>query len=96
MKLKLSLDVPILSGHALVAAQTPLRVVLGGLEELGGLGRVLLHDRGETYLAFQEVLELAPIRLLAIQGERVLALGLQSGVVAPQVPVTEPWLIHGA
>ena len=83
----LRLNIPALSGHALVAAQTPLRIVLSCLEQLSSLGGILFHHRSETNLALQIILELAPIRLLAVERERVLALSLQSRIVTPQVPV---------
>ena len=39
-------------------------------------------------LAQQEVVEVSPVRLLGVEAERIIAFLGQSGIVAPQVPVT--------
>ena len=74
-----------LADVALVAA---LGCGLAGVVQLLCFGGSGLLQREEAHLALQELLELVPIGLLAIQLEGVLTLFGQSGVVAPQVPVT--------
>ena len=84
---------PLLAGEAAVVVVAPLGVVLGGSEELGSLGRILLLYAGVADLALEEVLEEAPVGFLAVECEGVLAFALKHGVVAPEVPVAA---CHGA
>ena len=69
--------------QAHVAVVAPLGILLGGLEELGGLGRECLLERGVAHLLHQEVAELRPVGLLRVEHEGVLALGLELWVVVP-------------
>ena len=78
---------PLALGETEVVVVAPLCVGLGCGEKLGSFGRILLHDGSVAHLAFEEVLELASVGSLRVEREGVLALFLQSGIVAPEVPV---------
>ena len=62
--------------------------LLGLGEEFLGLVGISLLNREVTNLTEQEVVEVLPVGLLRVERERILAFLSQSGVVAPQVPVT--------
>jgi len=71
----------------LVALVAQLGVALRGDEEFFGLLREGLHQRVVADLAHDEVAELAPVGLLRVEVEAVLASLFLGGVEVPQVPV---------
>ena len=74
---------------------TPLGVGLGGFEEFGGFGRVLLHHTREANLTFQEVGELRPVRFFGVDLELILAFRLRQQIVLPVVVMTPDRLLLG-
>ena len=72
----------------LVALVAEFGETLGGLEQLFGLLWEGLGERVVAHLAHQEALELAPVWLLAVQMESVLAFFFLGGIEVPQVPVS--------
>ena len=88
-----------LQGQTLVGLVADLCELLGLVEEfLSDVGEAL-HQGAVAHLAFDEVLELAPVGLLAVEGERILALFGQSRVEVVQMPVTAlycEFLLQGA
>ena len=68
-----------------------LGVALGGDEEFFGLLGEGLHQRVVAHLAHNEVAELAPVGLLAVQVEAVGAGLFLGGVVVPDVKKSR-WL----
>ena len=62
-------------------------IALGGDEEFFGFGGEGLHQRVVAHLAHDEVAELAPVGLLRVEVEAVLAFLFLSGIVVPEVPV---------
>ena len=80
-------EYPLLS-QSLVGLVADLGVLLGLVEELLSCLGEALHQRAVAYLALDELLELAPVRLLAVEGEGILAFLGESGVEAVQMPVT--------
>ena len=82
------INAPLLFGQTFVVVVSPQSVVLSGLEQLFGFGRILFHDRCVANFSFQEIFELVPLRLFGVEREGVLALLFQFGVVTPQVPVS--------
>ena len=94
----------LLAGEALVGVQADLGEFLGLGEEFVGALREQLVQGREADLSLQEVLELAPVGLLRVEGERVLVRAFES---RPQstasfssfwlrpMPAFRPWLIHG-
>ena len=81
------LNAPLLLGETAVVVVTPLSVCLGGCEEFGSFGGILLHYGSVAYLTLEEVVELIPLRLFGVERERILALFLKRGIVAPEMPV---------
>ena len=77
-----------LQGQTLVGLVADLGVLLGLVEELLSCLGEALHQRTVADLTFDELLELAPVRLLAVEGEGILAFLGESGVEAVQMPVT--------
>ena len=73
---------------AKICIVSPLSILLGCLVELLSLLREGLLERSVAYLLQEEVAELAPIRLLRVEHERILALLLEKWIVVPEVPVT--------
>ena len=82
------LVLPVLLRLADVGLVAQLGHLLGLGEELLGLVGISLLDREVTNLTEQEVVEVLPVGLLRVESERILAFIGQSGIVAPQVPVT--------
>ena len=74
--------------HSQVGAVTPLRILPCSLEQLVSLTGEGLDQLRVAHLSQQEVAELTPVRLLAVQLERVLPFIFQSRVIAPEMPVT--------
>ena len=74
-------------GQGFVALVAPLGVLLGGDEEFFGLLGEGLHQGVVAHLAHDEVAELAPVGLLGVEVEAVLAGLFLGGVEVPQVPV---------
>ena len=66
-----------LSCKLLVSVEADLCEFLSLLEELGGSVWEELVEGCKSYLTLEEVLELGPVRLLAVEGEWVLALLLE-------------------
>ena len=62
-------------------------IALGGDEEFFGLLREGLHQGVVAHLAHNEVAELAPVGLLRVEVEAVLAGLFLGGVEVPEVPV---------
>ena len=73
--------------HAYIALIASLSHLLASIEEVSSFSGILLHYGCEAYLTFEEVLEALPLRLLRVECEGVLALSLECGVEAPEVPV---------
>ena len=73
--------------HAHVALVAALGVLFASLEEFGSLCGELLFECLEAHFAREEVLEILPLRRLAVEQEGVFALFFELGVVAPEVPV---------
>ena len=71
----------------LVALVAQLGVALGGDEEFFGFLGEGLHQGVVTYLAHDEVAELAPVEFLRVEVEAVLALILFGRIEVPEVPV---------
>ena len=71
----------------LVAFVAQLGIALGGDEEFFGLLGEGLHQRVVAHLAHDEVAELAPVGLLGVEVEAVLASVFLGGVEVPEVPV---------
>lgn len=71
----------------LVAFVADLGEALGGLEQFFGLLGEGLGEGVVANLAHQEVAELAPFGLLAVEVESVLTCFFLGGVEVPQVPV---------
>lgn len=63
----ISLFAPVHLGHAHVALITLLGHILASVEEVGGFGRVLLHDGSKADFAFQIILESIPVRLFGVE-----------------------------
>ena len=78
----------LLAGEAGVGAVTYFGEFLGEAQELLGSVREQLVKGCETNLSLEEVLELAPVRLLRIERERILVRALKLRVVPVEVPVT--------
>ena len=74
-------------GELLIAFVAQFGISLGGDEEFFGLLGEGLHQRVVADLAHDEVAELAPVGLLGIQVEAVLALLFFGRIVVPEVPV---------
>ena len=72
----------------LISFVSQFRELLGLGEELLGFGREGLQQAVVTDLAHDEVLELAPVGLFAVQVEAVLTGFVLGRVETPQVPVT--------
>ena len=66
-QLWISLFAPVHLGHAHVALITLLGHILASVEEVGGFGRVLLHDGSKADFAFQIILESIPVRLFGVE-----------------------------
>ena len=81
------INAPLLLSQTAVVVVAPLSVLLGGGEQFGCFCRVLLHYRCVTDFALEEVFEGIPIRLLAVECERILAFKFEGRIVAPQMPV---------
>ena len=77
-----------LLSQTLVGLVADLGVLLGLVEELLSCLGEALHQRAVAYLALDELLELAPVRLLAVEGEGILAFLCEGGIEAVQMPVT--------
>ena len=71
----------------LVAFVAQFGVALRGDEELFGLLGEGLHQRVVAHLAHDEVAELAPVGLLGVEVEAVLASLFLGGIEVPEVPV---------
>ena len=71
----------------LVALVAQFGVALGGDEEFFGFLGEGLHQRVVTHLAHNEVAELAPVGLLGVEVEAVLAGVFLGRVVVPEMPV---------
>ncbi len=71
----------------LVALVAQFGVAFGGDEEFFGFLGEGLHQRIVAHLAHDEVAELAPVGLLRVEVEAVLAFFFLGGVVVPEVPV---------
>ena len=71
----------------LVTLVAQFGIALGGDEEFFGLLGEGLHQRVVAHLAHNEVAELAPVGLLRVEVEAVLAGLFLGGVVVPEVPV---------
>ena len=71
----------------LITLISNLGIALRGDEEFFGLLGEGLHQRVVADLAHNEVAELAPVGLLGIQVEAILAFFFLGGVVVPEVPV---------
>ena len=78
---------PLLLSKAAIVVVAPLCVLLGGSKQLSCLLGILLEYRSVAHLALEEVFELIPVGLFAIERERVLAFFLEFGVITPQMPV---------
>lgn len=85
---QLGINAPLLSCKTHVVVITPLGICLCGIEQFLCIAGEHLEERSETHLTFEEVVKLAPVRLLAIKSEGILALVLKSGVITPELPVT--------
>ena len=64
---RIGLFAPVHLGHAHVALITLLGHILASVEEVGGFGRVLLHDGSKADFAFQIILESIPVRLFGVE-----------------------------
>ena len=84
---EVNLVLPVLLRLADVGLVADLGHLLGFGEEFLGLVGISLLDREVADLAEQEVVELAPVWLLGVEAERVLAFLDEGGVEAPEVPV---------
>jgi len=82
------LQTPVFLGLAYITLVAALSSSLTCIVKLLSLGGSSLLQREEANLALQEVLELIPVGLFAIQLEGVLTFFGQSRIVAPQLPVT--------
>lgn len=78
----------LLAGEAGVGAVTYFGEFLGEAQELLSSVREQLVEGCETNLSLKEVLELGPVRLLGVESERILSIGLKIRVVPVEVPVT--------
>ena len=67
--------------QSLVSIEPPLGEFLGLCEEFCGILREGLHQRSIADLSLEEILELGPVRLLAVEGERILTLFLELRVI---------------
>ena len=83
----MSLVLPVLLRLADVGLVADLGHLLGFGEEFLGLVGISLLDAEVAYLAEEEVVELAPVGLLGVEAEGVLAFFDEGGVEAPEVPV---------
>ena len=77
-----------LLSKSLVCFETYLSELFCLLEELLSAVWIHLVEGCETNLTLEEVLELAPVWLLAVESEWVLVCALESWVVSVEVPVT--------
>jgi len=74
--------------HSLIAVVTPFGIFFGFHEQFLGFFREGFGQRIVTDFAHEEVLELAPIGLLAVQLHGVQPLSFEFGIETVQVPVT--------
>lgn len=71
---------PGLFAEAHIVVIAPLRVALCCCEEFGSLCGILLGYGSVAHFAFEEVLELGPVGLFAVEREGVLVLGFEGGL----------------
>ena len=78
-------------GELLITLIPNLGVALGGDEEFFGLGGEGLHQGVVADLVHNEVAELAPVGLLRVEMEDILAGLFLGGVIVPEVKKSQ-WL----
>ena len=72
----------------LVSVKSDLREFLCLGQKFTCFGREHLVQGCESDFTLQEVLELAPVRFLAVEGERILSFCLECRIVPVEMPVT--------